>query len=50
MGGLTPHKNTVMSRKLVVGNWKMNLTLTQGISLAKEVEAQLLANPAKMCR
>ena len=28
MGGLTPHKNTVMSRKLVVGNWKMNLTLT----------------------
>ena len=34
-----------MSRKLVVGNWKMNLSLTQGIDLAKEVEAQLLANP-----
>ena len=39
-----------MSRKLVAGNWKMNLTLTQGIDLAKEVEAQLLANPNGMCR
>ena len=34
-----------MSRKLVAGNWKMNLSLTEGITLAKEVEAQLLANP-----
>ena len=34
-----------MSRKLVAGNWKMNLSLPEGIALAKEVEAQLLANP-----
>tara|TARA_B110000467_G_scaffold157214_1_gene171688 strand:+ start:878 stop:1633 length:756 start_codon:yes stop_codon:yes gene_type:complete len=34
-----------MSRKLVAGNWKMNLTVTDGISLAKELEANLLANP-----
>tara|TARA_B100000900_G_scaffold408850_1_gene423778 strand:+ start:529 stop:1284 length:756 start_codon:yes stop_codon:yes gene_type:complete len=34
-----------MSRKLVAGNWKMNLSLHEGITLAKEVEAQLLANP-----
>jgi len=34
-----------MSRKLVAGNWKMNLSLPEGITLAKEVEAQLLANP-----
>ena len=28
-----------MSRKLVVGNWKMNLSVSEGIALAKEVEA-----------
>ena len=33
-----------MSRKLVAGNWKMNLSLPEGITLAKEVEAKLLAN------
>ena len=35
-----------MSRKLVAGNWKMNLSLSEGLSLAKKVEAQLLVNPA----
>lgn len=35
-----------MSRKLVVGNWKMNLSLAEGIALAKEVSA-LLAIGAK---
>lgn len=34
-----------MSRKLVAGNWKMNLTVAEGISLAKGVEAQLMENP-----
>lgn len=34
-----------MSRKLVAGNWKMNLTVAEGISLAKGVEAQLMGNP-----
>jgi triosephosphate isomerase len=34
-----------MSRKLVAGNWKMNLTVAEGIYLAKEVEANLLAHP-----
>ena len=34
-----------MSRKLVAGNWKMNLTVAEGIALAKEVEANLFANP-----
>ena len=36
-----------MSRKLVAGNWKMNLNIPEGIALAKEVESQLLANPVK---
>ena len=35
-----------MSRKLVAGNWKMNLNLPEGIALAKDVEAQLSANPS----
>ena len=34
-----------MSRKLVAGNWKMNLSIPEGIALAKGVESQLLANP-----
>ena len=36
-----------MSRKLVVGNWKMNLSVSEGIALAKEVEGQLLTNPVE---
>ena len=34
-----------MSRKLVAGNWKMNLSVPEGITLAKDLEGQLLANP-----
>lgn len=36
-----------MSRKLVVGNWKMNLSVSEGVTLAKEIKDQLLDNPVK---
>ena len=36
-----------MSRKLVAGNWKMNLSVSEGVTLAKEIKDQLLDNPVK---
>ena len=33
-----------MRKKIVAGNWKMNLTLQEGISLAKELQTELEAN------
>ena len=36
-----------MSRKLVAGNWKMNLSVSEGVALAKEIKNQLLDNPVK---
>lgn len=36
-----------MSRKLVAGNWKMNLSLSEGIALAKEVKALLVTEPTR---
>ena len=33
-----------MRKKIVAGNWKMNLTLQEGIALAKELQTELEAN------
>ena len=37
------NKNKTMRKKIVAGNWKMNLNLQEGISLAKEINAALEA-------
>ena len=34
-------KETIMRRKIVAGNWKMNKTLQEGMELAKELKAAL---------
>jgi len=36
-----------MRKKIVAGNWKMNTTLSEGIKLAKEVNALVEKNPSK---
>lgn len=36
--------NTTMRKKIVAGNWKMNLNLQEGVALAKELNAQLAAD------
>ena len=33
-----------MRKKIVAGNWKMNKTLQEGVSLAKELNDLLVAN------
>ena len=37
-------KNKKMSKKIVAGNWKMNLTLQEGVALAKELNETLTAD------
>ena len=37
------NKDKTMRKKIVAGNWKMNLNLQEGISLAKEINAALEA-------
>ena len=41
MGGLTPNKIIVMPKKIVAGNWKMNLSVEEGINLTKEISKNL---------
>ena len=34
-----------MRRKIVAGNWKMNMELNDGLTLAKEINSHFVANP-----
>ncbi len=36
-----------MRKKIVAGNWKMNMDLKEGIALAKDINSHFLANPLK---
>ncbi len=41
---LNPNTNKIMRKKIVAGNWKMNMTLQEGVALAKELNEVLSAD------